>query len=217
VWKYTEKFTGVKKGHLLALEEPRSERINNRAIRVIKCKCDCGIEKDIIFTPWHNGSTVTCGCRMKHRKHGCCKTRIYQEHKRMKDRCNATTGMHYKNYGARGIKMCKEWQDDFLNFYNWAMANGYRDDLSIERIDVNGDYCPENCTWIPTSEQGENKTTSVKITYNEETHTVGKWAKIFGIPDHKLRDRLTKRKMTFEEALKDLNIIWEGRNERNNC
>ena len=79
----------------------------------------------------------------------------------MKGRCSTKTNHKYPIYGGRGIKVCEDWFNDFLSFYNWAYSNGYKEGLSIERIDVNGDYSPENCCWIPLSEQNKNKRNSI--------------------------------------------------------
>lgn len=110
----------------------------------------------------------------------------------MIERCENPNCKAYKNYGARGIQVCDEWKNNFVSFYNWAMSNGYRDDLTIERINVNGNYCPENCTFIPLSEQAKNKTNNVWITYNGETHYLAEWARITGYDAQTIRNRLKK-------------------------
>lgn len=98
-------------------------------------------------------------------RHGLYKTRLYNIWHGMKKRCNTVTDKAYKNYGGRGIKICKEWNDNFVSFYNWAMSNGYDDRLTIERIDVNKGYNPQNCCWIPLSEQAKNERRTVRM-YN---------------------------------------------------
>jgi hypothetical protein len=75
----------------------------------------------------------------------------------MKQRCANPNNQKYKDYGGRGIKVCEEWLHDFQSFYDWAIANGYADGLSIDRIDVNGNYCPENCRWVTMMEQRHNR------------------------------------------------------------
>ena len=89
--------------------------------------------------------------------HGLSKTRLYNIWCGMKKRCNSSNNKGYKNYGGRGIKVCEEWNNDFRAFYDWAMKNGYREDLTLEREEVNEGYCPENCSWIPMSEQPKNE------------------------------------------------------------
>ena len=99
---------------------------------------------------------------------------------KMKDRCYKKNVRAYNTYGARGIRICDEWLNDFKVFYDWAMSNGYTDELTIERIDVNGNYCPENCTWIPLSEQSKNRTCVRKITFNNMTMTMAEWDRFLG-------------------------------------
>jgi hypothetical protein len=133
-----------------------------------KCICDCGnfcvTEKSQLTT----GHCQSCGClqkeanRTKLNCHGMSKTKIYSIWSTMKDRCFREKCIDYKNYGGRGITIQKEWLD-FKNFYEWAKNNGYKEGLTIERIDVNGNYCPENCKWIPMSEQYKNKQTPYQI------------------------------------------------------
>ena len=94
---------------------------------------------------------------MGKKKHGMCGTRIYRIWADMKTRCNCENNQFYYRYGGRGIKVCKEWEE-FIPFYEWAIKNGYSDDLTIDRIDNDGDYCPENCKWSTQHEQSMNKT-----------------------------------------------------------
>ena len=130
----------------------------------------------------------------------------------MKARCYNPNEKSYNRYGGRGIQVCDEWlaydhdkkeNTGFLTFYNWANANGYNDDLSIDRIEVNGNYCPENCRWITAREQGWNKQNNVYITYEQRFDEIGKppvrytfplslWIKITGLGNSVLRRRLFK-------------------------
>lgn len=122
------------------------------------------------------------------KKHGDYKTRLYNILIDMRSRCNNSHNPEYKNYGGRGIKICDEWQD-YLAFKKWALDNGYSDNLTIERIDVNGNYCPENCKWIPKSEQLKNTTRTIFITYKGETLCAMDWCKRLGIPNNVLIHR----------------------------
>jgi len=116
-------------------------------------------------------------------------TRMYGIWSRMKQRCNCKTCNDYAIYGGRGIKVCNEW-NDYAVFHSWAMSNGYDDTLTIERVDVNGDYCPENCKWITREEQARNKRNNRRITYNGETKILQEWARTIGIEHSLLRYRL---------------------------
>lgn len=131
-----------------------------------ECVCDCG--RTVIRTTdvLNRKTRHSCGClndnnlaRMSNGNitHGMTGTRLYRVYKGMRDRCYYPNSDRYNAYGGRGIRICKEWLEDKNKFFEWALQNGYRDDLTIERIDVNGDYCPENCKWIPMSEQYKNK------------------------------------------------------------
>lgn len=123
-------------------------------------------------------------------KHGLCNSRIYGIWCHIKDRCCNSKDARYKDYGGRGIKICKEWKNDFAKFYDWALQNGYKDNLTIDRIDVNGDYCPENCRWITMAEQQNNRRDNVFILFNGEKHTISEWAKIVGKNPASIRRRL---------------------------
>ena len=113
-----------------------------------------------------------------HRKSG---TRLYRTWTDMRNRCNNRKNVHYSRYGGRGIKVCDEWQRSFESFHAWAIANGYSDDLTIDRIDVNGNYEPSNCRWITMSQQQYNKSNKRLVTVNGETKTISQWAECTGI------------------------------------
>lgn len=122
--------------------------------------------------------------------HDMCYTRIYRIWKAMKTRCTNPNSHDFHNYGGRGITVCKEWSDDFMNFYNWAVANGYADDLTIDHIDVNGNYEPNNCRWANNELQAKNRRTSIFITFNDSTHSIPEWEEITGIKSATIRKRL---------------------------
>lgn len=153
-----------------------------------KCLCSCGSEKIFRASCLKNGTTVSCGCynieRIRERsyKHGIGnEDRLYRIWSGMKHRCYTSGHRSYKDYGERGIKVCDEWRYSFLNFREWALANGYSDKLSIDRIDVNGDYTPDNCRWATATEQANNTRNNVYLTYKRETHTLAEWGRISGI------------------------------------
>lgn len=176
--------TGQKFGRLTAIKRVGSSK-NKSALWL--CKCDCGNEIIATSNNLRNGNTQSCGClateirRKLCTKHNMRNTRIYRTWKSIRQRCYYERNDHYKYYGARGIIVCEEWKKDFLSFYNWAMANGYRDDLTIDRINVNGNYEPSNCRWITLKEQNNNRRSNHLITYNNETKNLQQWIDKFGI------------------------------------
>ena len=110
----------------------------------------------------------------------------------MKDRCYNKDNEHYKDYGGRNIKICEEWKNNFANFVKWAKDNGYEKNLTIDRIDVNGDYCPDNCRWATRIEQANNKRNNIFITYRGETNTIAQWSRKTGISEDALERRYHK-------------------------
>ena len=174
------------------------------------CQCDCGNKKIIGSAQLLAGQTISCGCYHKEicvknlknkNNHKLSKTRLYRIYAGIKERCLNINLKAYKNYGGRGIKVCKEWKNDFMNFYNWAINNGYSDDLTIDRIDVNGNYEPNNCRWVTKKVQNRNTRANRNITYNGETHCVTEWAEILNINRTILNDRLNKLNWTIEKTL----------------
>ena len=155
------------------------------------CKCDCGIQKVVIGNSLRSGRSTSCGCVHKIKQvevakknfstHGETKTRLYQIWAGMRKRCNNPRAYNYSNYGGRGITVCKEW-DNYLTFRDWAFANGYDDNKSIDRIDVNAGYCPENCRWATSVAQANNRRSSKQYSMNGVTHTLSEWARIYELP-----------------------------------
>lgn len=135
-----------------------------------------------------------------HYTHGLGKPATYSHWYNMKTRCLNKNNPKYKRYGARGIKICDEWLN-FKNFHEWAINNGFKDGLTIERIDNNGDYCPENCKWIPMAEQAKNKECNIMITYNGITDTLQGWTKRLGFKKNTLRARICDYGWSIEKAL----------------
>lgn len=148
-----------------------------------KCRCDCGNVVIVRANSLRMGKTKSCGCLNKEKppnniKHNMSNTRIYKIYKSMKKRCYNITCDKYKDYGGRGITVCEEWLHNFQSFYEWAMSNGYADDLTIDRKDVNGNYEPSNCRWIPKKEQAHNKRNTI---YDENHISIAKQAREIGI------------------------------------
>lgn len=128
----------------------------------------------------HQNGAMNCNYR-----HGLHGSKLYEVWKTMRQRCRNHDNPKYAKYGARGISVCKEW-DNYISFYEWAMRSGYKEGLSIERRDVNKGYCPENCSWIPMNQQAKNTTRNIWITVNGVTHIQSDWAKISGVDNSTL-------------------------------
>lgn len=160
------------------------------------CKCDCGNQIVVLRSSLTSGNTKSCGCLHREMakninyKHGMSKVRIYKIWTGMKKRCNNPKDSNFREYGARGIKTCKEWTEDFINFYNWAMKNGYKDNLTIDRVDVNGNYEPANCRWVTQAEQTRNERSNVKITIGGQTKLLSDWARESGIDRRTISKRM---------------------------
>ena len=196
--------TGMKFNRLTVIKRAENNKYN-RAQWL--CKCDCGNTIVVSGNALLKSNTKSCGCLNKenyrksnNKKHGMSETRLFHCWTAMKARCRDKNLKAYKNYGGRGIKVCDEWEHDFTAFYNWSMDNGYKDDLTIDRKDVNGNYCPENCRWITKEEQARNKRTNRYIEYNGETKTIAEWARIAGIERSVLRGRID-RGWTMKKAM----------------
>lgn len=145
--------TGERFGKLVALQRVGSTK---HGAALWRLRCDCGGETTAHVGELRAGRRQACRCGLSKPKHGMHKTRIHRIWSAMKQRCQNVKKIAYQDYGARGIYVCEEWQE-FLGFHAWAVANGYRDDLQIDRIDNDGPYCPENCRWVTAAENMKNK------------------------------------------------------------
>ena len=137
---------------------------------------------------------------MKHEKHGKRKTRLYRIWANIKTRCYNTNDPHYERWGGKGIIMCDDWKNSFKAFYDWAIANGYNDKLTIDRIDNNGNYEPLNCRWTTVAEQNQNKKNVILLSYNGVTMSCGAWSKKLNLGKNTIRLRYNKG-WTIEECL----------------
>lgn len=164
---------GMKFG-MLSVREYVGRDKNNKVM--LLCDCECG-EQTIINAPaLLTGNTKSCGCYRKNntgnlrRMHGKSNTTLYRIWKSMKRRCKNINDSAYKYYGGKGVAVCKEWDSDFLIFEEWANKAGYEDGLTIDRIDVTGNYCPENCRWADFKTQSNNKTNTIYVIHDGEKY-----------------------------------------------
>lgn len=170
-----------------------------------RVRCDCGEER--IYVPHEviSGKVKSCGCYRKSGKqtprvHGESHTRLHDTWTGMNNRCNPQN-KNSERYGVRGIKVCEEWKD-YTKFAEWARNNGFREDLTIERVDVNGDYCPDNCTWIPLSKQARNRRTTRWVEYQGRTMSLAEAAEIAGLLYKQVHARV-KKGLDLERALSE--------------
>lgn len=207
--------TGMRFGKLTAIE-----RVSEQGTIIWKFKCDCGniVEREAYRIV--NGCSKSCGCALSESqkrlvaestKHGESKTRLYFTWEHMINRCYSEKNINYKNYGARGIKVCEEWRNSFLAFKRWAYENGYDENAdriaqSIDRIDVNGNYEPSNCRWANAKTQAENRrTTSLYDCFGQQI-TPSEFADLFGITDKSFVYRHLKKGDSYERIIKDWKI-----------
>jgi hypothetical protein len=203
---------GERFGMLTVIEE--ADNLYGGREAAWKCKCDCGNTIIALGSMLRRGSYKSCGCQRAKRAHdnftthGKTKTRIYKIWLGMRQRCYYSNYIEYYLYGGRGIKVCDDWRDNFSSFYEWAMTSGYSDNLTIDRINVNGDYEPVNCRWVTGKAQANNRRNNHYIKFENQTHTMAEWARIKNIPYSCLEERINKLHWTIEDAL---NIPSRGR------
>lgn len=190
--------TGLRFGRLVVL---RDSGIRTDRKVVWTCVCDCGEEVNVIGTSLRSGLTQSCGCLKleKITKHGESKTRLYSHWECMISRASNPNNARSHRYLERGIVVCEEWKE-YKNFSKWAKENGYSDDLSLDRIDNDGDYKPSNCRWVDSKTQGNNRSTNNNITFNGKTQTLTQWAEEVGINKSTLSKRI-HRGWEIERAL----------------
>lgn len=183
----------------------RSGSTKNKASKWL-CKCmSCGTTKEVVGQTLTNGSSTMCRS---------CSAKIYSKKSKysgdklktslyagIKQRCYNPNHEGYKYYGARGIKMCDEWKDNSDSFCEWAYANGYKAGMSIERIDTDGNYEPDNCTFIPIEEQPKNRRTTHFITIGDRTLTYSDWCRLFDVDYHTVNRIRSKYNCSPKDAL----------------
>ena len=195
-WKMCDH--GVPNSKLTVIE--RSEDYispQGRKYARLKCVCECGNEVIDFLSKIKTGKKTSCGCE-KERNKG---TRLYSIWSGMKTRCYNPNATYYNEYGGRGIKVCDEWKENFLSFKQWAIDNGYRDDLTIDRVNNDKNYEPNNCRWVTMEVQGNNRRSNFIITCNGESHTLSEWSKKTGIKVITLWDRINLLGWPIEKAL----------------
>lgn len=168
--------------------------------RTIKCKCVCGNEKDIRLVHLKRGLIRSCGCLVK-TKYGQSSNSLYKVLRSMRDRCDGKV-LGSMRYFEKGIKVCDEWIDDFRLFINWAESNGYKKGLQIDRIDNSKGYYPENCRWVSSKENGNNKDNTLFVNYKSEKIALKLLLARFGLDYHyyAIRTRI-KRGWAVEKAI----------------
>ena len=170
------------------------------------CECLCGKKAVVLGRDLTTGKTKSCGCyhsecsSKRATKHGGCNTRLYKTWENMKNRCDSPKSTDYKYYGERGISYCEDWAD-YTKFREWALKTGYTNELTIERIDVNKGYCPENCTWIPKSKQNLNKNNNRLFTYNGKTQCLNEWIRELGLSSRGYVNNCLRKGIPFEKIV----------------
>lgn len=192
--------TGQRFGRLTAIKYVIKEDKLHRVYWL--CECECGNQKLIPSYSLTTGKSTSCGCKNieRFKTHGMARTRLYKIWQDAKTRCNNPNTPYYFKYGGRGIKFTEQW-NSFEPFMEWALANGYQDNLTLDRIDVNGDYEPSNCRWITNSEQQLNKRNNHNLTYNGKTQTIREWADEMGMQHRTLSSRIMDYHWSVEKAL----------------
>ena len=211
--------TGQRFGRLIVTERAESltSPCGSKRARWI-CQCDCGNTVIVAAKELMRGDTKSCGCLQRDRTaevsttHGMKKTKIYHVWIDMKQRCLNPNNYRYSDWGGRGITVCNEWHE-FEPFRDWALAHGYQDGLTIDRIDNNGPYSPDNCRWITAQAQQFNKRCNIVLTHNEKTQTLTEWAHEVNISPSTLSARL-RAGWSLDRALTEPVHIEKGKHKR---
>lgn len=189
--------TGVRFGRLVAIKKTQkgSQKAGCKRTRAKwLCQCDCGKQTEVVAESLHSGNTKSCGClsrenvRTVNKTHGMSKTRLYGIWHSMKMRCENENAQAYDSYGGRGVTVCERWSNSFEAFFN-DMGSEYHEGLTLDRIDNDKGYYPENCRWVSMKTQCNNRRSSVSITRNGETKTIAEWCRHFGIKQSTVTNR----------------------------
>lgn len=201
---------GLRFGRLIVLYKTDKKKYGKSLWR---CQCDCGNIRDVVGMSLKNGDVKSCGClqrevrksnalKLRREKHGMSKSRLYRIYHDMVSRCYRESINGYENYGGRGIRVCDCWlgKDGFIHFMEWALSNGYSDQLTIDRIDSNGDYEPNNCKWSTPKEQANNTRATIFLECNGVRRSLTEWSEMTGISKQTISKRI-KSGCCVEEAL----------------
>lgn len=200
----TRNLKGLKFGRLYVVDEYKRDK--NKGIMWL-CKCDCGKETIVRSYCLLSENTKSCGClrneesKKRSTIHNKSNSRIYYIWCGMKSRCYNKRNKAFKNYGGRGINICDYWKSSFLNFANWSENNGYNEKLTIERIDVNGNYEPNNCKWCTYKEQNNNRRNNHLIEFNGKIMTLNQWSEKTGIGRATILARIDRDNWDIKRAL----------------
>lgn len=194
--KYKD-IAGQKFGRLTALYKLHNHHDKDHTYW--SCVCDCGNLTETRSDRLRTGRVQSCGCL--HKKHGKSNTRLYHIWRQIKTRCYNKNNRDYTTYGGRGIKMCDEWRDNFNTFYDWAIENDYKENLTIDRIDVNNNYEPDNCRWATKKQQSRNKRDTLYYTVNGEQRSLKEWCELYKINYNKVYCRIHRDNWSIERAL----------------
>lgn len=200
--------TGKKYGLLTVIERANSKNGETKWI----CQCDCGRKTVVRGRNLTSGAIKSCGCLRKeraaegHTTHGASKengkrSKLYSIWIGMRRRCYNKNSINYNDYGLRGITVCDDWKDDFEKFKEWALSSGYDPTLTIDRIENDKGYSPENCRWIGSKAQARNRRSNNVITFNGETHTAVEWEEKLGFSRGTISKRIKSRGWSVERAL----------------
>lgn len=196
--------TGQRFGRLTVVDRAENDKRNQAKWH---CRCDCGTDVVVYSYNLRNGNSKSCGCLNRENlhsgmrtTHGDRRTRLYRIWCNMLDRCNNIHASRFPNYAGRGISVCQEWHE-YTSFKDWAIRNGYRDDLSIDRIDVNGNYEPCNCRWATKEIQDNNKRRSHFLLFKGKKMTISQWSSEVGIPASVIENRINRLGWSVDKAL----------------
>ena len=209
-----EDLSGMKFGRLTVIQKGECYICKNGIKRTRwLCRCECGNTVNVLAYNLKSGNSKSCGCLndesriSRSTKHGMRHTRLYSIWTNIKSRCYLESSQNYERYGGRGISMCDEWRNSFESFMEWSVNNGYdeslagRGECTIDRIDVNKNYSPDNCRWVDATTQANNRRNTIFVTAFGSTKSLAEWSRVTGIKYHTLFARIYKLGWSPEAAL----------------
>ena len=198
-----ESYIGQTNNHLTVIGISKNR--GKRGRQLLLCQCDCGNTVEVLPYQFKNGAVKSCGCAhaIASTTHGLSKTNLYAEWVTMKQRCYNPNNGKYKNYGARGITVCDEWKNSFESFLQWVESTGGKPEgMSIDRIDNNGPYCPENCRWATPQQQMRNTRVTLYVTVNGVKKAFLDWCDICNISYNEGYRKIYKHHMNPDDVFK---------------